>query len=202
MNPILFAAVLDTLTFTAPALMPYPGTCDSLSIVPEGDSLRVVLERLATGAYDWVPVDTLSGLEHGKQYGLVVDLAGCAPCGFRVWVYDAAGNQSCEPSRPVNLPRSADPVGVGGGLVFQAPRVTPSPVRSLASISFALAERGEVMLELLDLQGRRVRVLAQGDMDAGQHLALFDAREVRSGLYFVRLTAGKRVAITRAVVLR
>lgn len=202
MNALVVLAVLDSLTFTTPAFMPKDSTCtDSLSGIPEGDSLRVVLERLPAGTFEWVAVDSLTGLEHGTRYGFQVDLAGCAPCAFRVWVYDRAGNRSCDPSRPVNLPRAADPVGVVGSVAFQAPRVTPSPVRALASVQFSLSKSGEALLELLDLAGRRVRILARGSMDAGPHLAMFDAREVRAGLYFVRLTTGNQTAVVRCVVM-
>jgi len=150
MNALAVLALVDTLTFTTPALMPDSASCDSLSIMPEDDSLRVVLERLPAGSFEWVAVDSLTGLEHGKRYGFEVDLAGCAPCAFRVWTFDRAGNRACNPSNAVNLPRASDPVGVPGGVAFQAPRVSPSPVRALASVSFSLSKSGEALLELLE----------------------------------------------------
>ena len=201
MNPLIVLAVLDTLTFATPRWMPYEGTCDSLSPAPE-DSVMVLLERLRYPETAWRMVDSMLVAAGDSTRFFVVDLGGCSPCAFRKWARDQAGNVSCNPSKPINLPRPVNPVGVGERWSFRVDRVIPSPVRERAAVPFSLDRAGNARLELFDLTGRMVRVLAQGRMDAGPHLALFDAHDLRPGVYFVRLRQGARQTHARIVVLR
>ena len=83
----------------------------------------------------------------------------------------------------------------------------PNPFAEQTTISYRLDARGPATLEVFDLLGRRVRVLAEGDHSAGQHSVEWDARDaagqtVSNGLYLVRLRAGDASATRRASVLR
>jgi hypothetical protein len=88
---------------------------------------------------------------------------------------------------------------------LDAPR--PNPARSVATLSFTLARAGEARLEVFDLAGRRVRVLASGSVTAGPHEARWDLRDdaghtVPAGVYLARLTAPAATGVRRFVVLR
>ena len=63
-----------------------------------------------------------------------------------------------------------------------------------------IAERGPVALEVFDALGRRVAVLAEGDLDAGRYEATLAANGLAGGVYVVRLRAGDDLA-TRTLVL-
>ncbi|MEZ5064919.1 MAG: S8 family serine peptidase [bacterium] len=68
----------------------------------------------------------------------------------------------------------------------------PNPFREETTVRFSLARRGPVSLDVFDVQGRRVRSLVSGPVDAGRHQAVWDGRDsggqrVASGVYFVRL---------------
>jgi len=83
---------------------------------------------------------------------------------------------------------------------------TPNPFRGTANIRFGLARAGEVRLELFDLAGRRVQTLASGVLGPGPHDVHWDGRDahganVRSGVYFVRLTTPSQVFHSRVVAL-
>jgi hypothetical protein len=83
----------------------------------------------------------------------------------------------------------------------------PNPARSGATLTFTLARAGDTRLEIYDLAGRRVRVLASGAMTAGSHDARWDLRDetgrtVPSGVFLARLTAPGASGIRRLVVLR
>jgi len=101
-------------------------------------------------------------------------------------------------------------VSVGDGL--PADRVAlgapaPNPFRTTTLIPFALPQRGMVKLRLLDLQGRSIRTLADGEFPAGQHQMRWDGRDdqgqvVRAGVYFVKLVTGDGTAMRRAVYVR
>jgi hypothetical protein len=85
-----------------------------------------------------------------------------------------------------------------GPLAYALERARPNPFSGETSIRFALPVAGPVSLEVFDLAGRRVAVLARGQHDAGLHAVSFRPRggdgAVRgglpSGVYFVRFTAG------------
>lgn len=90
-------------------------------------------------------------------------------------------------------------------LALAAP--VPNPFTSGTTLGFALPARGPVSLDVYDLAGRRVRVLEQGERDAGRHAAHWDGRDeagnpVRAGLYFARLRFGAETLKTRLVLAR
>lgn len=75
--------------------------------------------------------------------------------------------------------------------------IAPNPSRGAARVAFTLPEAGDVTVEVLDLLGRRVSVLAERSYPAGAHtLALPET--VAAGTYLVRLRAG-RDALTRTL---
>ncbi len=68
----------------------------------------------------------------------------------------------------------------------------PNPSRGSNLIRFDLPQDIEVALEVLDIQGRRVRTLAKGTMPAGRHAVEWDAnddsgRPLPAGIYLYRL---------------
>jgi hypothetical protein len=196
------ASAPDTLTFTMPDSFAMPESpCDSMA-VPEQGLLGVLLERMRSDEFDWQVVDSLLGLQPGQPVSMHIDITGCRPCAFRLWVIDEARNPGCLPSRTVNRWELGEPVGVGDPPAFQLGRVTPMPVRRLAVVEFQLARESEAVLELFDLSGRRVRTLVSGAQAAGHHLALLDAGQLPAGLYLLRLRAGERQALRRLVVMR
>lgn len=76
---------------------------------------------------------------------------------------------------------------------FVAPSLgqsSPNPFNPRTTISFATTAAGRVALRVYDLAGRQVRVLVDGELPSGVHTVVFDARELASGVYVCRLTAG------------
>lgn len=63
----------------------------------------------------------------------------------------------------------------------------PNPFTARTTIRFRLAEAGPMRLRVLDVQGRTVRTLADGNHAAGSHAIPFDARDLPSGTYFYHL---------------
>jgi hypothetical protein len=74
----------------------------------------------------------------------------------------------------------------------------PNPFRDRTRLAFALAARGPVDLAIHSVDGRRVRTLARGIFEAGEHAVTWEGTDdhgapVRPGLYFARLdVAGAR----------
>lgn len=72
--------------------------------------------------------------------------------------------------------------------------LSPNPSRGETRIRFALGERGRVRAEVLDIAGRFVATLHDGDLSAGEHTLVWSGRTGRglraaAGLYLVRITS-------------
>jgi hypothetical protein len=78
----------------------------------------------------------------------------------------------------------------------------PNPFASTTTLAYALPAPGAARLEVYDLLGRRVAVLADGEHEAGFHTATFDARLLASGTYVCRLQAGGEVRTQKVLVVR
>ena len=65
-----------------------------------------------------------------------------------------------------------------------------------------LADRGSVLLTVVDVLGRTVATLVNTSMTAGSHEVLFDATRFSSGVYFCRLQSGSSVAVRRLLLVR
>lgn len=89
-------------------------------------------------------------------------------------------------------------------LAFAAPRPNPATQRTV--LSFGLPQAGLVTVAVYDMEGRRMRTVSSGRMDAGEHQVTFDlrdgqGRQIPSGLYFIRLeTNGQRLVRRLAIV--
>ena len=57
-------------------------------------------------------------------------------------------------------------------------------------------------LVIYDLLGRKVQVLVDDFVDAGYRTTVWDAKEVASGVYFVRMEVGEFVAVRKMVLIR
>jgi subtilisin family serine protease len=63
----------------------------------------------------------------------------------------------------------------------------PNPFSKETEIRFDLNQRSSVTLTVFDVLGRKVRQLIDTNLDAGGHFLTFDARQLSSGVYFIRL---------------
>ncbi len=70
----------------------------------------------------------------------------------------------------------------------------------MTQIEFEVPATAEIRLEVFDVLGRQVRVLADGLYGAGAHSVSFDASNLRSGLYMYRLKSADYVQ-TRSMQL-
>ncbi len=63
----------------------------------------------------------------------------------------------------------------------------PNPFNPRTQISFTLPAEAWVRLDVLDLQGRRVKNLVDGNLASGTHAVTFDGKDLSSGMYISRL---------------
>lgn len=91
--------------------------------------------------------------------------------------------------------------------VFAVHGATPNPFRTETSIRYDLPSPASVKLEVLDVQGRRIRLLETDELPAGAHVTSWDGRDaggrrVVAGVYFYRLEAGERRTAGKVVRLQ
>jgi hypothetical protein len=101
------------------------------------------------------------------------------------------------------------PVGVGPRTTeaVHLIRSAPNPFQARTRILFSLASPGGVRVDVLDVRGRLIRRLQDGDLDAGMQAVSWDGRTddggpVPSGVYLVRVTTERGRQTARVVHLR
>ena len=108
-----------------------------------------------------------------------------------------------EPDGPAQITGGATAAADGPAVLDVAlDAVRPNPLRGAATVAFALPAAGPLRLTLVDVLGRAVAVLAEGEWPAGRHAVVLDAGALPPGVYVVRLEAtgvslARRVTITR-----
>jgi len=76
----------------------------------------------------------------------------------------------------------------------------PNPADGNTVINFFLPKSEEVTLEILDITGKQVMVLANGYVTEGEHSVMFQSNAVAKGVYIYRLRAGNE-SVTRSMVI-
>jgi len=76
----------------------------------------------------------------------------------------------------------------------------PNPFNPHSTISFSLPYAGKISLKLYNLKGQMLRELANADYPTGAHSISFDASDLPSGIYFLRLISESKT-ITRKISL-
>ncbi len=81
-------------------------------------------------------------------------------------------------------------------------RPYPNPASGAIRVPFAVSEAGPVAVEVWDVLGRRVAVLAAGASEAGAFEAAVPAGRLAPGAYLVRMRAGAFEATARLTAVR
>ncbi|MCK4545901.1 MAG: T9SS type A sorting domain-containing protein [Candidatus Eisenbacteria sp.] len=84
---------------------------------------------------------------------------------------------------------------------------TPNPFNPDTEIRFSVPARGHVRLNVYNVRGQTVRMLANGVRETGEHAVHWDGLDnaghsVASGVYFCTLETGGFVATRKMVLLR
>jgi hypothetical protein len=167
------------------------------------------LVRGGGGAGDTVKVDDTMFRQdylysHGDDYATVVPY-------LRGMVNDAFGTYSVNPRDSADISDQLVDVTPGeGAIAFAIRSIAPTPVSFArgggANLSFTLPTAGKVSARIFDLAGRVVaRPFTDRQFAAGPQAVSFDGRTVTgrrlgSGIFFLQLELGNRVATAKLVV--
>ncbi|MHC4363513.1 MAG: right-handed parallel beta-helix repeat-containing protein, partial [Planctomycetota bacterium] len=97
--------------------------------------------------------------------------------------------------------RPRPPVFSGPDQVVLHPAV-PNPFNPVTRIRYALPSEGFVKLVVYDVTGRLVEQLVAQMQHAGEHIVTWDARKLRSGIYFYRLEVGSFTETRKLILLK
>lgn len=90
----------------------------------------------------------------------------------------------------------------GAPALFAVHAPRPNPTRGAVEVRYDLPEAAAVRVAVYDVTGREVSVLAEGATEAGYHRATLDPAALPAGVYLVRVTAGREVAVRQLTVVR
>ena len=156
-----------------------------------------------TGTFDW----TITSPPQSSNKGTVEQAL------FKVVAKNAAGKQAEDvsdlavPIRELAMPATFGLTRIDGVVkAFELGTVAPNPASGPLRVDFSVAKESPIRLEVLDIQGRVMKTLADGTYPAGRYQEVWDGSSsggrVPAGMYFVRYQAAglnftKRVIITR-----
>jgi len=80
-------------------------------------------------------------------------------------------------------------------------KAAPNPARSTAAVTIGLPAAADVKLALYDLSGRRVSVVVDRRMAAGDHVVTVDVAALPAGIYILRLDADAATTASRLAVV-
>lgn len=126
---------------------------------------------------------------------------------YALWAANGRGAPEimAQATTPVEVLTTVEPEAPR--FAFRLGSVSPNPMSREGRFSFAIPAPGPVRLAVYDVRGRLVRTLEDEIRPAGRYEVFFNGRDARgaslaSGVYFLRLEAGGRVATQRMTIVR
>ncbi len=165
-----------------------------LTNIPEigyciGDEFWIWLESTQAGGGPALVADN----RHFGE-GRIWDYDGSTPvqsqyeCYIRALGNDAVG---VEPKDEMIVPQT-----------FVLDNLYPNPFNPATEIRFALPGRSHIELQAFDLTGRQVAEIATGDYASGWHTMTWNARDLASGIYLVRLNTEWGTQIKKGLLVK
>ncbi len=101
----------------------------------------------------------------------------------------------------------ADPVSAvtpGSAIAnsFELRQNYPNPFNPSTRIEFAIPKQSNVELRVFNVLGQEVATLVNENLAAGSHAVTFDAKNLASGLYFYRITAGQFTSVRKMMLVK
>jgi len=81
-------------------------------------------------------------------------------------------------------------------------RISPNPFKPITTITYQILKPTKVRLEIYNLAGKQISTLVNEIKTPGSYIVQWNASEYSSGIYLIRLKAGKKVLNKRAQLLK
>ena len=99
----------------------------------------------------------------------------------------------------VDEPAQGNPLEVPQDFSLLA--AVPNPFNSKTRLTLRVPTADRVQVEVFDVAGRRVSVLADRTLPPGEHALTFDGAGLASGMYFIQATAPSHLDQVQKVML-
>jgi uncharacterized protein (DUF1501 family) len=93
------------------------------------------------------------------------------------------------------------PRNAAGKLPFELKQNFPNPVSTSTTIEYALFQKMAIQILLLDMTGRLVTIIREGQQEAGNYFYLFDKGRLAAGDYILTLTGAGQRSSKRIMIL-
>ncbi|MCC6650333.1 MAG: hypothetical protein IT348_04200 [Candidatus Eisenbacteria bacterium] len=150
-------------------------------------------QRGAAESGEWTAVN--AAIEHAGDRSFVLDRESAA--GRTTWyrLQGTLGDGSAFTSAGIPVTRGASVSA------FALSPLAPNPFVNRALVSYALPVRAHIRISMVDIQGREVARLVDGECEPGRYTAQLDAQDLRAGIYYLRMEAPGVKLTQRAVLL-
>ena len=78
----------------------------------------------------------------------------------------------------------------------------PNPFNAQTTIQYSLPKQSKVSIDIFDILGRKIGLLAEGIKPAGEYHVVWDATSQSSGIYFYRIKAGDKIETKKMVLMK
>ena len=78
----------------------------------------------------------------------------------------------------------------------------PNPFNPQTNVEFALPRLTEVTISIINLRGQIIQVLFAGTKGPGYHSVIWDASDLPSGTYFIKMQAEGFISYTKCILLK
>ena len=78
----------------------------------------------------------------------------------------------------------------------------PNPFNPETNIKFGLPSNHNISLEIYDIKGRIIKELVNEEFSAGYHTVTWNAENISSGIYIIRMFAGHFTQTQKIILLK
>ena len=101
-------------------------------------------------------------------------------------------------NNPTGVKQTADAVPAE----FKLEQNYPNPFNPTTNISYSILNTAKVTLKIYDVLGREIKTLVNSEQRPGRYNVTFDARDLSSGVYFYKLSAGNYIATKKLMLIK
>lgn len=192
---IILGSIVDTEAPTAPSNL----TARAASSSEIDLSWTASTDNIGVTGYEIYRNDVSAAMVAGTSYP-DQNLSPETTYSYYVIAYDAAGNTSL-PSQTVSATTKRQKGGGKPGKNSLA-LSGPNPFNPQTRLTYQLAEAASVSIDVYTVTGQHIATLVNSARPAGTYNVVFNADNVASGIYIVRMRVGQELFHQRLVVMK
>ena len=205
-----FSTPTPVLTTTAYIYGDYDPT--TLPGIMGGSKTDAITNTTVLASTDQVGISKFTDLTENFSQSSVVSTIDGFPVGSLIWndtqnaAYAAAHANELRTIMSVYIAKggvaSVKANTNGVATTFELSQNYPNPFNPSTQIEFSVPQQSTVQLKVYNTLGQLVATLVNGNLSAGSHSVTFDARNLASGLYIYRLSAGNFTSVKKMMLLK